>query len=425
MSKHSPRAKPSQKRPLLADGGGRRSLTNVGGVVHRSGDETVSAQLAHALSIEAGKADATLTHPFHVYPARMHPEIARRVMQTMVAQSTEASGEPRKTVLDPFCGSGTVLVEALAQGLVAIGSDLSPFAIELAKLKTKKSTNGERKALVTMVHQVARDARELNHGRKNFAFPEGEERWFDPRVLRELACLMARIDVVEPGFVKDALRMLVSSVIVKLSKQRSDSDSTMIEKPFHPESTFSLFSRKSFELVHTLAELSRSIPQGTPAPIINVEDATTLASIAEKSVDFVLTSPPYAANYDYVAHHARRYAWLRLDASAMEAKEMGAARWFAASAQQGRERFDRELRDVCQSLERVVRPGGMVLFLLADGCSRSEALFALPAVEQAIAATQLKFCASASQDRPVFSEEAQIAFKKTPRREHLIALTRV
>jgi DNA modification methylase len=406
-----------QKRPLLAQGGGRRSLTNVGGAVLEDGDPRVSRQLAGALSIEAGQADATLTHPFHVYPARMHPEIARRVLKAI---------DREKIVLDPFCGSGTVLVEAYAQGLAAIGTDLSPFAVELAKLKTKKTSNGERKALVTVVHQVAREAREMYDGPRSYDYPAGEEDWFALHTLRELACLTTRIEQVSPGFVRDALRMLLSSVLVKLSKQRSDSDPTRIEKPVHPGATFSFFSRKSFELVHALAELSRTVAQvrAEHAPVIVVDDATSLRSVRDSSVDVVLTSPPYAANYDYVAHHARRYVWLNLDAETMAAKEMGAARWFAGSAKDGRERFDRELAEVCASLARVVRPGGIIFLLLADGCTQSEALFALPAIKSAIVGTTLSFCASASQDRPVFSEEAQRAFQKTPRREHLIALKR-
>ena len=46
------------------------------------------------------------SHGFHQYPARMHPEIARRIIQKYAADSADV-------VIDPFMGSGGVLVESL------------------------------------------------------------------------------------------------------------------------------------------------------------------------------------------------------------------------------------------------------------------------------------------------------------------------
>ena len=56
------------------------------------------------------------THGFHLYPARMHPEIAKRLI------AKYAKGK-NKVVLDPFMGSGGVLVESLLHGNNAIGID--------------------------------------------------------------------------------------------------------------------------------------------------------------------------------------------------------------------------------------------------------------------------------------------------------------
>lgn len=45
-----------------------------------------------------------MTHGLHPYPAGMIPQIANRLI--------ERYSKPRLTVLDPFCGSGSVLVES-------------------------------------------------------------------------------------------------------------------------------------------------------------------------------------------------------------------------------------------------------------------------------------------------------------------------
>src|SRR6185295_10362996 len=61
----------------------------------------------------------SLTHPFHSYPARLHPATAR-VLVELVSVGAPARGAGRgagPAIVDPFCGSGTVLVEARASGL--------------------------------------------------------------------------------------------------------------------------------------------------------------------------------------------------------------------------------------------------------------------------------------------------------------------
>ncbi|MFN3655532.1 MAG: DNA methyltransferase [Candidatus Nitrosotenuis sp.] len=54
------------------------------------------------------------THGFHLYPARMHPEIAKRLI-------AKYASDRKKVVFDPFMGSGGVLVEALLHGNNSVG----------------------------------------------------------------------------------------------------------------------------------------------------------------------------------------------------------------------------------------------------------------------------------------------------------------
>jgi tRNA G10 N-methylase Trm11 len=70
----------------------------------------------------------THTHGYHIYPAMMIPQVARRLIRTY--------GGGARLLLDPFCGSGTSLVEARLAGVNAVGIDLNPFAVLLARVKT-------------------------------------------------------------------------------------------------------------------------------------------------------------------------------------------------------------------------------------------------------------------------------------------------
>lgn len=414
-ARHRPHNRHTAHRPLLAPGGGRRSLSNVGGAVETQGDPKLSSRLAHALAVRAGEHDATLTHPFHAYPARMHPEIARR----LVALTPSA-----QSILDPFCGSGTVLVEALVAGAHALGTDLSPLAVALAKVKTHRSTNAERKRLVSVAHTVAKDARALVLGDIKAVAPVDESHWFLPHTLRELIALRERINAEPEGFVRDAMRMLFSSILVKVSHQSSDSSTDVRRKHIEPGAPFSLFTRKSFELAHVLADLARATPPDTPAATVSLDDATKLSTIADASIDAVITSPPYAANYDYAAHHERRYKWLEMDASAIVSGEIGASRWFRSSLDKGASRFESELTQSLSAIARVLRPtaSSFAFILIADGAAHDTPLPADAVIARAAAATGLTVLARAAQARPAFGPEATRAFAERPRKEHLIAL---
>ena len=67
-------------------------------------------------------------HDFYRYPARFSPIFAREAIKTFT--------RPGDFVLDPFCGGGTTLVEALSLGRRAAGMDISSLAAFLARTKT-------------------------------------------------------------------------------------------------------------------------------------------------------------------------------------------------------------------------------------------------------------------------------------------------
>src|SRR5439155_2768070 len=92
----------------------------------------------------------TLTHPFHTYPARLHPATAKVLVEFI------GKGAGRtQPILDPFCGSGTVLVEARANGHRTIGTDLNPLAILVARAKTWTVPPRKRSQLRETGHAIA------------------------------------------------------------------------------------------------------------------------------------------------------------------------------------------------------------------------------------------------------------------------------
>jgi hypothetical protein len=409
-----PNDKPSAHRPLLRRNHAKRALVNVGGPVETAGDEALAQRLAACLTAEPGERDATLTHPFHAYPARLHPDVARSLLDALCPAPT--------AVLDPFCGSGTVLIEALASGHRPVGRDLSPFAVELAALKTRLTTSNERKAMVNAARALSARAADVARSRVELPVPDGEARWFHPHTLREVAALTREVGRAE-AWVRPALRMLLSSVLVKVSLQSSDSDVHLAHKDVAPGAALNLFAYKARELAPCLAALAAAVPRGTAPVDLAVDDAAQLTTVPAGSVGAIVTSPPYANTYDYVSHHARRYAWLGLDASRMAEGEIGAARWFA-QPEVGAQRFARELADLCAAFARVMAPGALAAVVIADGAAGNAPLRADEAIAAAAASAGLQVVARASQERRAYDRESVRAFAQQPKREHVLALGR-
>ena len=71
-----------------------------------------------------------LTHYLFRFPAKFHPPIVKTLIETY--------STPGDRVLDPFCGSGSMLVEAVIAGRHAVGSDLDPVASFVPRVKTHR-----------------------------------------------------------------------------------------------------------------------------------------------------------------------------------------------------------------------------------------------------------------------------------------------
>jgi hypothetical protein len=106
-------------------------MTKARGVILISSDDEASLiEAARDMEPVSG-----LTHNFYRYPARFSPTFARAAIEAFTS-----SGD---LVLDPFVGGGTTLIEALALGRRAAGSDISSLATFVAAVKTTQFTEHE------------------------------------------------------------------------------------------------------------------------------------------------------------------------------------------------------------------------------------------------------------------------------------------
>jgi hypothetical protein len=353
----------------------------------------------------------------------MHPETASRLVHGFAPE--------RGIVLDPFCGSGTVLVESMIAGRRAMGTDLNPLAVRLARCKTRPRSPRELSVLVDHARELAAFADERRKGRAGATrrFLQEDVDLFEPHVLLELDSLRAALERLTEPAARADLALVLSALLVKLSKKRGDTSALVDKRRTAAGYTAKLFVKKTEDLARRLAAFSSllaSPPRGAVTARVELDDATALRTIGrDETIDAIITSPPYAATYDYVAHHALRLRWLGLDPRPLDAGEIGARRNYASlSPDEARAAWGEELARFLDAIARVLPAGAPAILLMADSASGGVALRADEIVLSLARTHGFIPSARASQARPHFHGPTRHAFRDRPRAEHALLLRR-
>ncbi|RKU19215.1 DNA methyltransferase [Candidatus Poribacteria bacterium] len=241
------------------------------------------------------------THCFHTYPAMMIPQIARKLLKTY--------GADGGWLLDPYCGTGTSLVEASLCGMHSVGCDINPLVRLIA---TAKSTQICPSTLDETLGKLNDDLFqvEFQEGRVPDApIPEipNLAYWFSEEVIRYLAYLRAWINKVEDEAVRNFILVAFSETVREVSYTRNGEFKLYrmpVEKleGFKPD-VFGIFSKKLSRNRHGLAAFLEKRK--------NVEVLVSEANTVQGELpmprplggyDVVITSPPYGDSQTTVAY---------------------------------------------------------------------------------------------------------------------------
>src|SRR5262249_41248304 len=97
-------------------------------------------------SLSLSNNTATLTHGLHRFAGKYIPQIPAWVM--------EEFGDENSVVLEPFCGSGTTLVEALHRCRQSIGIDCDPLSCLITRAKTADIRSARILELGQQLHET-------------------------------------------------------------------------------------------------------------------------------------------------------------------------------------------------------------------------------------------------------------------------------
>jgi hypothetical protein len=204
-------------------------------------------------------------------------------------------GRPLR-VLDPFAGSGTVVLEAERAGAEGIGIEAHPFIARVARAKL--AWREDYKAFRLLGRKIARDAR-VNPGAAN-DYPPLITKCYPPETLATLDALKRAWATADN---RSPLADLCWLALVATLRAASPVGTAQWQyvlprkakaKPVEPLDGF----KRRIELMAFDMETFQEKPALPPGQMLG-GDARQCAGVPEAWADLVVTSPPYANNYDY------------------------------------------------------------------------------------------------------------------------------
>ncbi len=250
------------------------------------------------------------THCFHIYPAMMIPQVARGLI--------ELYGKQGGLLFDPYCGTGTSLVEARLAGMDAAGTDLNPTARLIALAKTSDYDIGTLRA---EVDSFLEGLEERLQPIENYdGFPEPEfvtfdrlEDWFPVKSIGEICVCMNSIEKVEDEKAQLFLRIALSECLRLVSYQRNGEFKLYriaeADRGGFYVSLFPLLEARIRRNLEGCDAFSETVGPSTSAAIhgFNTVEEGGLAKLGRKP-DIVVTSPPYGDSGTTVAY--AQFSWL-------------------------------------------------------------------------------------------------------------------
>jgi len=240
-------------------------------------------------------------HCFHSYPAMMIPQVAGRILDEFAKKA--------KLLFDPYCGTGTSLVESNLRGINAIGTDINPLARLIAKVKTTVIPLKVLDSYLKDFNDFEFSVR-LGNKKIHLSIPDFKniDYWFKKETQHWLAVIKEYIEQIKEKDVQDFFKVAFSETVREVSLTRNSEFKLyrMSKKQmenFNPD-VLSVMVNKLIRNRNGMAEYSKLKQSKAYSKIY---DFDTVYGIPENIlspgvVDIVVTSPPYGDSRTTVAY---------------------------------------------------------------------------------------------------------------------------
>ena len=273
-------------------------------------------------------------HAIYPYRGKISAIDARQIISQLKTDSI---------ILDPFCGSGTILYEAQHFGLNPIGMDNNPLAITLSLAKTQpiniKETLEHSKKLVDRAKQID----------SNAVVYESVAKYFHEKTLRQIDTLFRlreEMSNYELGILYGAV--CLSARACNHYKWTSNSVGKIIT-PLRYVDFYEIYMSK-------LKKHAKFVNGGKKVEVIKGDARELSKFIPENTIDYVYTSPPYFDALDYTSYYARIIYEL-------EGVDRGIIR---KGLIQSVSRYKADMKLVLSEIKKVLKENATAIFVVGD-----------------------------------------------------------
>lgn len=325
-----------------------------------------SAIHAALREVDLGLRDASRDrdiHSIHPYPAKFVGALPGTLLD-LIAQ-------PHASIVDPFVGSGTTLVEALRRGHSAAGFDANPIAVLVAAAKVARLSEADRLRVHRIVGRVHKGAslpldddnvpvQGRNNGRARF--------WFPRHAFRELKYIrdLGRLEL--SGETLLLWTAALSAIVVRYSHQDGETRYSWVDKKVAPWDVFAGFRAKISEALKASANANAEYERAstTGASVSTIDYSTGNCALGNAVFDCAIFSPPYPNTFDYHLYHRLRLLLFGHDPAALRRSELGAHLKYDPDTQN----YLEGMRRAMTALYAALRPGGVLAMVVGDSIIR-------------------------------------------------------
>lgn len=262
-------------------------------------------------------------HGLHEYKGKFNPQIAKAILNVFAAQ-------PGQAAIDPFCGSGTSLVECAHLGISAVGTDINPLAVFIANAKLL-SLNIPAEQLLSDAASCLAEAK-CSRQSPLLDDERGEylQSWFPADNLQNIERLRLAIEAFD-GESSQVLLVIASNLLRDYSLQEPhDLRIRRRKSPFPDMPFFQAYEEAVRAFCTRLLDAQQAlgvIEAKQRAIHVDCKIAPDHPALRPGTFDLALTSPPYATALPYIDTQRLSLVWLGLlapsDILSLEAELVG------------------------------------------------------------------------------------------------------
>jgi len=280
--------------------------------------------------------------------------------------------EPGDTVLDPFCGAGTTLVEAQRLSRLSVGVDINPISTLISRAKTLPLNEADvAKILRSYFSSFTQKVGDPKSG----VFPEGVQakKWYARAVAEDLAALFHVAMATKDDQARTLRLFCFSAILMKVTRETRHwgyvCDNTAPKD--NPKRSVPNTLRQTIEeIIIAYRERDRFTHSTVKSAKIFLGRAEDIGEmIPDNSVDLIVTSPPYYGVVDYVKAQRLSMEWMGFDIEQHRQIETGARskrhRRTAATD------FEAELKAAFQAAGKALKPNHLCTVVFGASESRS------------------------------------------------------